>query len=141
MKVITETSVVCSKLDIYQFHYYHKCRHGHDRMVVGFTTTCTISTYHQVSVFSYGYSVFLHQWKWPPRYDWNIVERGIKHHKCKPNHYYHWIDTSSGGLLVPDSIIHPVVSVLILTSFIGYIFMLEICSSSILQFIIALQRK
>jgi len=25
--------------------------------------------------------------------------------------YYHWVDTSVGGLLVPEGIIHPVVSV------------------------------
>jgi hypothetical protein len=25
-------------------------------------------------------------------------------------YYYHWVDTSAGGLLVPDDIIHPVVS-------------------------------
>jgi hypothetical protein len=30
-------------------------------------------------VFS-GYSDFLHQYNWPPRYNWNIVESGIKHH-------------------------------------------------------------
>jgi hypothetical protein len=24
--------------------------------------------------------------------------------------YYHWIDTSAGGLLVPDGVIHPAVS-------------------------------
>jgi len=24
---------------------------------------------------------FLHQWNWPPRYNWNIVESGVKHHK------------------------------------------------------------
>jgi hypothetical protein len=27
------------------------------------------------------YSGFLHQWNWPPRYNWNIVESSIKHHK------------------------------------------------------------
>jgi hypothetical protein len=26
------------------------------------------------------YSDFLHQYNWPPRYNWNIVESGIKHH-------------------------------------------------------------
>ena len=33
-------------------------------------------------VFS-GYFGFLHQQYWPPRYDWNIVESGVKH--LKPN--------------------------------------------------------
>jgi len=27
------------------------------------------------------YSSFFHQQNWPPRYSWNIVERGVKHHK------------------------------------------------------------
>ena len=25
------------------------------------------------------YSSFLHQWNWPPWYNWNIVESSIKH--------------------------------------------------------------
>ena len=32
------------------------------------------------------YSVFLHQYNWPPRYNWNIVESGVKHHNH--NHIY-----------------------------------------------------
>jgi hypothetical protein len=27
--------------------------------------------------------------------------------------YYHWVDISAGGLLIPEGIIHPVVSVTI----------------------------
>jgi hypothetical protein len=38
-------------------------------------------------VFS-GYSNFLHQWNWPPRHNWNIVESGIKHHN-PPYRYIH----------------------------------------------------
>ena len=76
------------------------------RMVVGFITTYAISAYypqrcefdsrsgevywihHYVmslsvtcdrSLIFSGYSGFLHQWKWPPRYNWNIVESGVKH--------------------------------------------------------------
>jgi len=26
------------------------------------------------------FSGFLHQYNWPPRYNWNIVEGGVKHH-------------------------------------------------------------
>ena len=33
------------------------------------------------SVFFSGYSCFLHQWNWPPWYNWNIIESGAKHHK------------------------------------------------------------
>ena len=32
-----------------------------------------------------GYSSFLHQWNWPPRYNWNIFESGDKLHKPKPS--------------------------------------------------------
>ena len=32
---------------------------------------------------------FLHQWKWPPQYNWNIVESGVRHHKAKPNPVWH----------------------------------------------------
>jgi hypothetical protein len=37
-------------------------------------------------VFS-GHSGFLHKQNWPPRYNWNIVESGVKHNKpkTKPN--------------------------------------------------------
>jgi hypothetical protein len=34
-------------------------------------------------VFS-GYCGFLHQENWLPRYNWNIVESGIKHHNRNP---------------------------------------------------------
>jgi len=37
-------------------------------------------------------------------------------------YYYHWVDISAAGLLVPLVIIHPVVSVSTLTWFIGYIY-------------------
>ena len=30
------------------------------------------------------YSGFLHQLKWPPRYNWNIVENGLRHHNPNP---------------------------------------------------------
>jgi hypothetical protein len=44
-------------------------------------------------------------------------------------YYYHWVDTFSGGLLVPEDIIRPVVSVSALTWFIRYIqyWNLEFC--------------
>jgi hypothetical protein len=36
------------------------------------------------------YSSFLHQWNLPPRYNWNFVESGVKHHQTKLNqiNYY-----------------------------------------------------
>ena len=36
-------------------------------------------------------------------------------------YYYHWVDTSAGGLLVPEGIIRTVVSASALTWFIRYI--------------------
>ena len=38
-----------------------------------------VSVVRQVGVFS-GSSCFLHQLKWPSRYNWNSVESGVKHH-------------------------------------------------------------
>jgi len=32
------------------------------------------------------FSSFLHQWNWQPRYNWNIVDNGIKHHNPNPVH-------------------------------------------------------
>ena len=43
--------------------------------MISLSVTCDRSV-----VFS-GYPVFLHQSNWPPRYNWNIVESGVKHHK------------------------------------------------------------
>ena len=40
----------------------------------------------------------------------------------KEHYYYYWVDTTSGGLLIPDGIIYPVVSVSVLTWFIRYIY-------------------
>ena len=37
-------------------------------------------------------------------------------------YYYHWVDTSAGGQLVPEGIIHQVVSVLTLTWFIRFFY-------------------
>jgi hypothetical protein len=37
-------------------------------------------------------------------------------------YYYHWVDTSAGGLLVSEGTILPVVSFSVLTCFIRYIF-------------------
>jgi hypothetical protein len=38
-------------------------------------------------VFS-GYSGFLHHKNWPPRYNWNSVESGVKHHNPNPRIVY-----------------------------------------------------
>jgi hypothetical protein len=65
-------------------------RRGLGRMVVGFTTFYTISAYHHersgeaYSIPQYvtynrsmvftGYSDFLHQYNWPPRYSWHLLK-------------------------------------------------------------------
>jgi hypothetical protein len=46
------------------------------------SVTCDMSV-----VFS-GSSRFLHQYNWPPRYNWNIVESGVKHHQTNKRHVY-----------------------------------------------------
>ena len=57
-----------------------------------------VSDLRQVGCFHRG----LHQYNWPPRYSWNIVERDVKHHKpnkTKPNNtmlYYTLIDWYEG---------------------------------------------
>ena len=51
------------------------------------TTLCDESWYSDLrrsGVFSW-YSGFLHQWNWPPRYRWNSVESGVKHHSTNTN--------------------------------------------------------
>ena len=42
-------------------------------------------------VFS-GYSGFLHQFNWPPQYNWNMVESGINHFNPNSNPYWHIIE-------------------------------------------------
>ena len=37
-------------------------------------------------------------------------------------YYYHWVDTSAGGLLVPKGIIRPVVTASALAWVVGYIY-------------------
>ena len=88
---------------IYSHSTWRRDPCGHDRMVVGFTTTCAISAYNHLSSefehrswrgvldtlcdkicqwFATGLwlsSGFDHQWNWPPRNNWNIVESGVKH--------------------------------------------------------------
>ena len=36
------------------------------------------------SVHFSGYSGFLHQYHWMPRYNWKIVQSGVKHHNLNP---------------------------------------------------------
>jgi len=79
-------------------------RHGRDRMVVGFTTTCAITTnvvisnpvrgkVHSIQHYVIKFASDLRQVGdflrfpppiKPPRYNWNSVESGVKHHKPKP---------------------------------------------------------
>jgi hypothetical protein len=51
---------------------------------------------------------------------WTISPWG--YHPSSSQCYYHWVDTSAGGPLVPEGIIHPVVSALALTWCIIHIF-------------------
>ena len=50
-------------------------------------------------VFS-GYSGFLHQTKWPPRNNWNIVESGVKLRNDNPNPIYYQVYVTSTKICV-----------------------------------------
>jgi hypothetical protein len=47
-------------------------------------------------VFS-GSSGFLHQYNWPPRYNWNIVESGIKHKQTNKATVLSVVETETSG--------------------------------------------
>jgi hypothetical protein len=83
--------------DLLPFPFYRRNHCGRDPMVVGFTTTYTISTYHHLGCeFEYrSYNRTLcdkvcqwlaaGQWfllalRFPPLINWNIVESGVKPH-------------------------------------------------------------
>jgi hypothetical protein len=103
---IGHETMVCIDTLYYQIsnkmtELYLLTKHKGFVMVVGFTTTYAISSYQHVvssnldqgevynflsvtcdrSVVFSGSSGFLHQKNWPPRYNWNIVESGVKHHQ------------------------------------------------------------
>ena len=50
-----------------------------------------VSDLRQGVVFS-GYPSFRHQLNWTPRYNWSIVESGVKHHNHNPyiSNYVSW---------------------------------------------------
>jgi hypothetical protein len=68
----------------FQQHFSHIVNPVHGEVytikhyVINLSVTC------DRSVFFSGSSDFLHQQNWPPRYDWNIVESGVKHHNPNP---------------------------------------------------------
>jgi hypothetical protein len=45
----------------------------------------SVTNYGRSMVFS-GYTGFLHQYIWPSRYNWNIVESDVTHHNHNPNY-------------------------------------------------------
>jgi len=58
---------------------------------------------------------FLHQWNWPPRYSWNIVESGATHHNPNLNpgcQVLHWwketvfLEKTKDFLYITDKIYH-----------------------------------
>jgi hypothetical protein len=62
------------------------CHHLRLWVRIPLMTMCTTNMWYILSVtcgtsvvYS-GYSGFLHQWQWPPRYNWNIVESGVNCH-------------------------------------------------------------
>ena len=56
-------------------------------------------------VFS-GYSHgFPHQWNWPQRYNWNIVESGVKHHKSTNQQYNYYLQNKPPYQFVKTSVV------------------------------------
>ena len=45
---------------------------------------CTWYNFTWIGLIFSGYSGFLHQYNWPSRNKWNIVESGVKHHNHNP---------------------------------------------------------
>ena len=80
----------------------------HPVVSVSITVSIPLLVDHQSSRVSYTQqSVFLSLGRY--FYWWTISPRG--YHTPSSQCFYHWVDTSTGGLLVLESIIHPVVSV------------------------------
>jgi len=44
-------------------------------------TSLSVTSHAAGQWFFSGHSSFLHQYSWPPWYNWNIVESGVKHYK------------------------------------------------------------
>jgi hypothetical protein len=98
-------------------------RRGRDRMVVGFTTTYAISAYHHwccdfesrswrgvqhyvIKFVSDLWQVggFIRVLRFPPRYNWNIVESGVKHHQVNKHAWSYSIHTGSTLSINTDTI-------------------------------------
>ena len=80
----------------------------HPVVSVSITGSIPLLVAYQSSNVSYTqYSVFLSLGRY--LYWWTISPRG--YHTPSSQCFYHWVDTSTGGLLVLEGIIHPVVSV------------------------------
>ena len=73
LSVLFRLAIVLSVLlQIYWF-WLHLCH----------LQTFLVSNFGRSVVFS-GYSSFPRQYNWPPPYNWNIVESGVKHHNPNP---------------------------------------------------------
>ena len=129
-----------------------RCR---DRMVVGFTTTYAMSLYHrwccglesrsqfvsdlrQLVVFSVS-SEFVHQYNWPPLYEWTIVESGVKHHitklKIKPA-YKHKINISTTrNAVIQKFVVNSLLGRQLIISTLIYLILYQINVNKIVRYI------
>jgi hypothetical protein len=64
---------------IYQIYSYIQSTNDGDKAL---TFLWLLTVINRSVVFSI-YTEFLHQYNWPPRYSWNIVECGVKHYNLK----------------------------------------------------------
>jgi hypothetical protein len=55
------------------------------KQMLKFTTRERLSVTCVRSVVFSGFSGFRHQYNWPTRYNWNIVESGVKYHNSNPS--------------------------------------------------------
>jgi hypothetical protein len=63
--------------------------HGEVYLIPYYVIMCVSDSYQVGGLLSPGYSWVLHQYNWPPRYNWNIVDSGVKHLKPNLTLYYY----------------------------------------------------
>ena len=83
----------CSKLCRYIVYWKGSVRKRNTKILSGLCTNVVsppavetrLSVICDRSVVFSGSPGFFHQYNWPPRYNWNIVESGVKHHQTNIN--------------------------------------------------------
>jgi hypothetical protein len=68
--------------------YKYVCSHCISPLTLWVLIPLNLSVACDRSVVFSGYSGSPHQWNWPPRYNWTVVERDVNHHdpNCNPQY-------------------------------------------------------